>query len=310
MVKLKVQPNELPDEIYSQKKMFFSKVIIGALALFFLAFCFNFPLDNIIKSHVAKALSSNRACPITYDELKFEWFFPKIIIKKPVVSGICFNNPAASLKLKDLIVKVQSPSFWPLGVKLHAKIKHKFSVLNIYPTIGLTSHAVKIEKSSISHDTLVKVLGSKSLKFTGDIEIESVLKFKGNNIISGDLFVNSQNLNIPPQNLGGFDLPNLPISVIQIKASINAKNLLDIQDIRIGNADAPILAEIDGKIKLNPHNIRNSALDLNGDIKFSPEFLENFGILNMLLGGKKPSDKGFYKFNLKGKLSAPRPSFQ
>lgn len=310
MVKLKVQPNELPEEIYSQNKVFFIKVIIASLTLFFLAFCFNFPLGKIIKSHVEKAISSNRSCPISYDELKIEWFLPKIVIKKPVVSGVCFNNPSSTLKLKDLFIKVESPSFWPLGLKLHAKVKHQFSVLNIYPTIGLTTHAVKIEKSSISHDTLTAILGPKSLKFTGDIEIESILNFKGKSVTSGDVFVNSENFNIPTQNVRGLDLPGLPISIFQLKASVNAKNLLDIKDIRVGDANSPILAEVDGKVKLNPHNISNSTLDVNGDIKFSNKFLEEFGILNIMLGGKTPTEKGFYKFKLQGRLSAPKPIFQ
>ena len=106
-------------------------------------------IGKIIKSNAEVAIASNAACPITYDEMKFEWFLPKVILTKPVINGRCYSNPSSSLKLADLAISFQSPSFWPLGVKLHTKIKHKLSVINIYPTVGLGGQVIKIEKSSI-----------------------------------------------------------------------------------------------------------------------------------------------------------------
>lgn len=311
MVKLKVQPNELPDEIYVQSKLNISKLLIGSIILFTLAFLLNFPVSNIIKSKITSAITSNRACPIRFEEINFEWFMPKIIIKNPHVGGSCFNSPGSSLKLQDLVVRLQSPSFWPLGLKFHTKIKHKLTVLNLYPTIGMSRQVIKIEKSSISHETLRVILGRKSFKFSGDFELNALVKINQGNLTSGDILINSSNLNLPPQKVGGIlDLPAMPIGQFQFKSSINAKNLLELKEIRVGNSNSPLLANLEGKIKINPHNTGNSNLDLLGEIKFSQTVLESFAILKAMLSGKEASSKGFYKFNVKGRLSSPIPSFQ
>lgn len=309
MVKLKTHPNELPEEIYIQKKSFFFKIGVAASFILMISFMLNFPIGKIIKNQASAAISSNRSCPITYDEMKFEWFLPKIILTKPVINGRCYNNPSSSLKLSDLVVSFQSPSFWPLGVKLHAKIKHKLSVINIYPTIGLGGQVIKIEKSSISHKTLKEFLGPKSINFTGDIEVESLVKIDGGKVSQSDFLITSTNLSVPGQNLGGLDLPNLPIGSVQLKGSVNAKSLLEIQDFQLGSQKSPLLAEAAGVIRLNTHNMSNSTLDLNGEVKFSPEFLESFGIINMMLSGRESTSKGFYKFKVGGSFRAPIPSF-
>jgi CRISPR/Cas system endoribonuclease Cas6 (RAMP superfamily) len=311
MVKLKVQPNELPDDIYLQSKLNISKLILGAILIFIVAFFFNFPISKIIKSKLTAAITSNRACPISYEDIQFEWFMPKLIIKKPNIAGTCFNSPGSSLKLQDLVVKLQSPSFWPLGLKFHTKIKHKLTVLNLYPTIGMSRQVIKIEKSSVSHDTLREILGRKAFKFSGDFEINALVKVNQGNLTSGDILISSSNVNLPPQNVSGLiDLPAMPIGQFQFKSSINAKNLLELKEIRLGNANSPILANLEGNIKLNPHNSGNSNLDLLGEVKFSQTVLESFSILNAMLSGKQMTDKGFYKFKVKGRLSSPIPSFQ
>lgn len=309
MVKLKTHPDELPEEIYIQKKSFFFKVSIAAFLLGVLAFMLNFPIGKIIKANAEMAIASNTACPISYDEMKFEWFLPKVILTKPVINGRCYSNPSSSLKLADLSISFQSPSFWPLGVKLHTKIKHKLSVINIYPTIGLGGQVIKVEKSSISHKTLKEFLGPKAFNFTGDIEVESLIKLDGGKISQSDFLVTSTNLSIPSQNIEGFDVPNLPIGAFQLKGSINAKELIEIQDFQLGAANSPILAEASGAIKLNTHNISNSTLDINGEVKFTAELLEKFAIINMMLSGRESTDRGFYKFKVGGKFSSPMPFF-
>ncbi|WP_372653793.1 hypothetical protein [Halobacteriovorax sp.] len=309
MVKLKTHPSELPEEIYIQKKTFFFKVSVAAFLISLIAFMLNFPIGKIIKSNAEVAIASNAACPITYDEMKFEWFLPKVILTKPVINGRCYSNPSSSLKLADLAISFQSPSFWPLGVKLHTKIKHKLSVINIYPTVGLGGQVIKIEKSSISHKTLKEFLGPKSLNFTGDIELESIVKLDGGKVSQSDFLITSTNLSIPSQNIEGFDLPNLPIGAFQLKGNLNARNLIEIQDFQLGAANSPILAEAAGAIKLNTHNISNSTLDINGEVKFTADFLNKFAIINMLLSGKESTDKGFYKFKVGGKFSSPMPLF-
>ncbi|ATH07506.1 type II secretion system protein GspN [Halobacteriovorax marinus] len=309
MVKLKTHPNELPDEIYIQKKTYFAKVAMASSILIFLAFLMNFPIGTILKSQVENAIRSNPTCPITYDEMRFEWFLPKVILTKPVVSGRCYSNPSSSLKLSDLVISFQSPSFWPLGIKLHSKVKHKLSVINIYPTVGIGGTVIKVEKSSLSHKTLKEFLGTKSLNFTGDIEIESLVKIDGSKLSQSDFLITSSNLSIPGQNIGGFDLPNLPIGALQLKGSLNSKDLLEIQDFQLGSPTSPVMAEANGVIKLNTHNMSNSTLDIAGEVKFSPSFLENFAIINMMLSGKESTNKGFYKFKVGGKFAAPMPSF-
>jgi hypothetical protein len=311
MVKLKVQPNELPEEIYVQNKVTITKLIGGAVAVFFIAFFLNFPISTIIKSKITAAISSNRACPISYDDISLEWFMPKVIIKKPVISGVCFNNPSSALKLKNLKVALNSPSFSPVGLRFHTKIKHKQTVLNVYPTLGVTRQAVRIEKSSISHETLRLLLGRKSIKFSGDFEIEALVKTNKGNLTEADVLISSTNLNLPPQNVGGLvDLPPMPIGQFQLKAKANAKNLLELNDVRLGDANSPIIASVEGNIKLNAHNMSNSNLDLLGEVKFSQTVLENFGILNAMLSSKTPSEKGFYKFKVSGRMASPIPSFQ
>ena len=76
-------PQELSEEIYSNP-LPVKRLVMVAMAIFFLAFLMNFPIKKNIITLVTSALNKNRACPITYDKVDVSFLLiPSITIKNP-----------------------------------------------------------------------------------------------------------------------------------------------------------------------------------------------------------------------------------
>lgn len=305
MSKLKKKDNEIDSEIYAQKSLALWKYIIGSILLIFFGFFFNYPLEKTIKNTLVKNLSSLKSCPITFQDIELSYFLPKVIITKPVISGRCFNQAQGSLSLNDLTIHLSGPSFYPLGLKFSVDIKKGLSKINLYPLIGIGKVVLKVEKSVLSSDLISEIAGSNPVE--GTLAIDALVEMGSKGLSDLKFHVQSKNLAIPSQNLQGLDLPHLNIGTLSLKGEYDGKKVFKVDNFILGNDLSPIVGQMKGNINVNKYNMAFSTLDLNGEVKFTPEFLNDFSILNLLLGGKN-QENGFYKVRLGGSLMKPTPT--
>ena len=131
MKKKRIQYNELNEEIYAPKYWTKTKlVLIGALILFF-GFIATFSLEERLNRFLQTKLASNVSCPVQFEKLELSYFLPKAIIKRPVIMGACFGQYNNRLEFKDIKISFHSPSFYPVGIRLHVEATSGKSYINL-----------------------------------------------------------------------------------------------------------------------------------------------------------------------------------
>jgi type II secretion system protein N len=300
-MKNKIQYNEISNEVYGNKNIPYIKIVFISITLLIIGFVLNFPVNDIMTKQITKGLQTNSACPIIFDDLKITFFLPKVVLKKPIISGRCFKQPGQSLKLNDVKLSFAGPSFSPIGIKFKTQIKSGRTNINLFPTISLGGHLLRIDKTVIDSDLVNKLSGMSNL-LRGTFNLTALINSSNESLQSGKLVLKSKNIIVPGQNIKGFDVPELNIGNFLLKANMKNSKTTEIIDFIIGNETSPIIATFKGTIKMNKYNFSFSEIDLIGEVKFSDKFMSDFSILNILLPSKKPID-GFYKMQLKGPLN-------
>ncbi len=297
------------DKIYKLDGISIPKWLIILFVVLFLGFFLNFPISKVITTQVKKTISSMRSCPITYDKIDVEFFFfPKVILKNPVVSGICFNNPSASLKFDELMVRLWFPSFLPPGIRFHIPIKYEKTEIDIYPTVTFGKLHINIKEAKIEGKFLETLTG-KLKNIQGVIEINAITNIDKTGPVDGEFMIKSKDLVIGPQNVSGLAVPNLPLRNLLIKAELERPRL-SLLDVIVGDEKSPLKANMKGEIKLNMKHIPSSGLDIDGNVFFGEEFLNSFGILNLFLAGKQTAKDGSYPIKIQGTFMRPSPSIK
>jgi type II secretion system protein N len=297
------------DKIYKLDGISIPKWIVITVIVMFLGFFLNFPISKMITSGVKKSLDSMRTCPISYDKIEVEYFFfPKVILKNPTVSGICFQNPSAALKFKELMIRLWFPSFLPPGIRFHIPIKYEKSEIDIYPTLTFGKLHLNIKDAKID-GKLLEILTGKLKNIHGTIEVNAIANIDKAGPASGELLVKSKDLVIGPQNISGLAVPNLPLRSLLIKAELERPRLT-LLDVIIGDDKSPLKANMKGEIKLNMKHVPSSGLDIDGNVFFGQDFLSSFGILNLFLAGKQTGKDGSYPIKIQGTFMRPVPSIK
>ena len=303
----KLPDNHLADEIYQIPRFFKLKGILLALALIFLGFVLNAPIRDTITNAVTTQLNSIPGCPLTFEQVETSLFWPKITIKKLSLPPACLKMAEGnSLDLGDINLSFRGPSFFPLGLKLHMYLQRKETEIHAYTALSFFSNIIKIENTTIDSSIFNEILATPSA-FEGTLNLEALLTIKKGQITNGKVLLQSTNINIPSQTIKGIVLPQLNIGNIVVKGGIIQSNL-KIDSIIIGSESSPIKANCNGSIKLNEHNFVQSRLDLKGEVKFSPDLINKFPIINLLVAGKSEKN-GFYPFRIIGPATMPNFNF-
>ena len=299
-------PNQLDDEIYESVKVKGIRVAIAGVFILGVSFLLHFPFQDTLKTLAINALNSQSSCPIQYEKIETSLFFPKIILTKPVFSGICFRNPRSFLKFEKMQAGLHSPSLSPLGIRLYAEINQGKTKIKAYPVVSFNKVAVKIEETDIDGESLGRI--NPNLKtIAGLFNIEALLKSEGKFLNSAIILLKSTTFRVLGQKIMNFDIPSMTIGKLFFKANLSKKTNLQIQSLEIGGDAAPLSAKFKGKIKLNQVTPARSKVDLTGEVKFSDEFMEKFPILNIFFGGKKKDEQGYYQMQLSGTLGQMNP---
>jgi len=299
--------DNLNTDVYETSKGLIFLLMLMAGGSFFFGFIFNFSLEDKIISLIETNVKYNKKCPTQYKNLKLGYLLPKIRMTEINLSSRCIGTKQ-NMSLKKIETSLAFPSFSPLGLSLDTRISDKYSKIDITSVHSLSSNYFKINSNKLNAKTFAPMLNN--FKLAGNFKVDSNIGLKKKNIESLILKVESKNFSIPSQNIQGFDIPNLNLGDLLLRARIKKKKKLEIQDLIIGKELSPIRAKISGNITLDKYNFVRSKLDLTATVKFSSAFLESFSMLTLFLDQSKQDEQGFYKMKIGGTLSRPsKPVF-
>jgi hypothetical protein len=302
----KEHAKQLSDSIYSKGILSRWQILLLAITLLIVGFLINFNLRDIIRGEISAGLATLKSCPITYQKMKISFLPPAVNLIKPIIHGRCFDRKASNLNLESGDLKVAAPSLYPPGLKFHLMLKDRRSLLNIYSSISFSQKWIKIQNSSLQAESLAFLAGSLPT-LNGAVAIDALISINANVLSSAQVYLKSNDLHLLGQNMSGFDIPDMKIGNFSFKGTYDPTGTLVINDLIVGNPLSPIVAQITGEIDVNQKKPPLSRLNLDGEIKFSPQLLQSFSILNMFLGGKREKN-GFYQLSVRGTLQNPSPS--
>lgn len=300
MKRKRIQYNELSEEIYGPKYWTKPRLIATGIIILLFGFLFNFSLEDKINKWLLATLSANEACPIIFEKAELSYFLPKINIKKPVILGSCFGQMNNKLPLHEFKIAFSRPSFYPPGIKLHVSITEGRTKLNLYPTLSPFSQFVDIEDSKIDSVIFAAFTSDNKSPVAGILNIEGFLKYAGGIMEDGNLTIVSRDFKIPAQNIKGFEMTQLNLNRLSLKAHFTNKTTMQIDQIEIGQPSAPVDLKLKGNLLISPSGFINSQLQLAGTLHLSNSMLTNFSFLKLFL----PSDNtsGTYQMKLMGPL--------
>jgi len=274
--------------------------------VFFVSFLLYFPISAQVQSFIKKAVGSSPACPITYTDLGFQLFMPKVIVKNVNLPASCFGNSGAPIVLDNLFLHIRGLNFSPIGPHFKVETQLFGNPLEAFVTVGLSTMAINLDNTKLNLSELSKFLPA-GVKLNGDIQVEALAKAGQSGIQDLNLKASSKNLIIPSQNIMGFALTTLNIKNLLLKTQMESNNMLRLTDLIIGADNSPIRGNLKGTIRLNQRNINASPIDLIGEVAFSQEFLDKYAIIGMVMNQFDKRDD-FYQIQLKGALGSPIPS--
>ena len=298
--------NHLAEEVYTKSRLPLKVIIPFLLFIPVFGFLANFPINSILTDVVSKNLREMQTCPITFEKIETSFFFvPKLIVKNPSISGICFKMPGQDLKFNDIVITFRGPSFYPPGLKFHAAIEKDKSQLHIYPSISYNRAIIKITDTVIDSAILDNFMSDKGY-IKGQFSIEALIDMSLQKVTSADIVIKSKNLVIPGRNIGGFVLDSLDIGSFLLKASKGNTEKIFINELVAGSANGPLSASFDGEIFTNDYNFSFSNLNLKGGLSFSSAIKNNekYGFLSFLFANYQTKN-GAYQIRIGGTLEAP-----
>ena len=303
MKRKRIQYNEINEETYAPKYWTKARLFFIGFFLLIAGFLVNFSLEDRINKYLQTTLGNNQACPIQFEKAELAYFMPKVTIKKPVILGTCFGQFNNRLEFRDIKVGLHSPSFYPVGVRLHIEATSGKSYINLYPVLSIFSQNVKIEKTVIDTQLFAPMTETNLSPVAGQISIEGFFEFKSGTITDGELDIASKNFSLPSQNIKGFELTQLNLETLKISAHFSDTQTLLIDRVQIGKANAPIELNLKGQVKIRENDFMGSNLTLNGNLKLSQYILVNFAFIKLFLPESNTS--GNYQMKINGPLRNP-----
>ena len=305
MKRKRIPYNEISEETYDPKYWTKTRLIFIGIVLLFLGFLINFSIEDRLNKYLQTLLSNNQACPIQFEKAEINYFLPKVLIKKPVVMGACFGQFNNRLEFRDMKIALHSPSFYPVGLRLHVQATIGKSYINMYPIVSVLSQNVKIENTVIDTQILAPLFENNTSPLAGQLSVEGFFEFKSGVVSDGVLNIVSKNLLLPSQNIKGFELTQLNFETFNLSAHFSDSQNFVIDQIQLGKDTAPIQLSLKGLIKINENNFLTSKLSLYGNLKLSEYILLNFAFLKLFLPESNTS--GNYQIKINGPLGNPGP---
>nr|BDT28051.1 type II secretion system protein GspN [Bacteriovorax sp. HI3] len=303
MKKKRIQYNELNEEIYTPKYWTKARLVVIGFILLFLGFMVNFSLEERVNKFLQTKLGQNPSCPIQFEKVELSYLLPKVVMRKPVILGACFGQYNNRLEFQDIKVAFHSPSFYPVGLRLHVEARSGKSYINLYPVISVFSQNVKIEKTRVDTQLFAPMTEANLSPVAGTLSIEGFFEFKSGSLHDGEVDIVSRNFSLPSQNIKGFELTQINLETLNISAKFDDPSNISIERIQIGKNNAPVELNLKGKIRVNEADFMGSMLNLSGNMKLTNYILTNFAFLKLFLPESNTS--GNYQLKVNGPLRNP-----
>jgi hypothetical protein len=167
---------------------------------------------------------------------------------------------------------------------------------------------VEIEKSSINAK-IFRVFSSENKSIiAGKIFVQGFLKFEDKQIVDGKIKMESNSFYFPAQRISGFDLPNIELNLLNLVAEFISPKEMKIRKLKLGKPGKQIEIDLTGKLNIPEKSFNTSILLLDGELKLSPEFMNNFSFITLML--PEGALDGKYHMRINGPLTNPgAPSF-
>lgn len=289
---------------YSFKELNILKITFLGFIFFIAGFFIYFPIGEKTNDILRKALSGIPGCAINFDQINFEMFAPKVVMKNAKIPMSCLGQFGEPISLSELKVNFHGPAFSPFGLKFRIDANIKQTPLQIHLVQGLFgAQVIRLDKNKVNLELLKLVIPQVELQ--GNVVADAYARISKGNVEEMKLTLNSQDISAPAQSINAFRLPNLNLNLLSLKAQIVKANELEVIDFFLGDTNAPIRSNFKGKINLNPGNMNMSNLNLKGEVAFSESFLNSFMIIKMFMDQYTKRDQ-FYQLEITGPMQSPK----
>lgn len=287
---------------YSMPKLGRSKWITFIFVIFFLGLFVYFPITYKVKDIIKTQLSQIRGCPLQYEDIKSEFFFPKLIIENLVIPMSCFQQFGQPLRLEKSFLHFRGISFSPFGPHFKLETSLLKNDVSAYLTVGIGGIALNIKNNNIDLAKLSPIL--PKVKLAGKLNIDALVRLNSGELEDLKLNLISKDFALPAQSIQGFKITNLKLNSFLLKVQTEGKKLM-IKDFILGDANAAIRSNFKGHIAINSKNFLFSNLDLNGEVSLSSMMMEKYAFLKIIMAQFDKKDE-YYQIKLKGTLQAPQ----
>lgn len=258
-----------------------------------------------MESKLNQVLVTIPNCQITYQEFHFSWLpLPEIKLNRPRILGKCSPFGNRPLELSILSLQFRGPGIFPLGLKVKINIQFGRSSLDLFATLNPKHQVLAIRDGAINLTDLRKIV-NVPVDLKGAALANALIEIENNKVVKGEYRLDLRALEIPAQTIQAIALPQLALEKGQMILTQNPKEII-VENLELGGANAPLRAEFKGKVSFISAMPLLSPLDLKGRVRFSPQLLQDFAIINLFTAGLK-QDNGFYSVRIGGTLGKPSP---
>jgi len=291
------------NDIQYKSKIKILILVMIICCLFVFSFINFYPVGEKLKT-IVKASFVGKACQPDFDEIRLEWFLPKIIVSNLVIPANCLERTGEPLNFAHLTLNYTIINFAPFGLPFRIDTAFAGQPISLYYVLGFNSQMIRLKDQNFDLKKLQPLLGDR-VKLIGKVTVDLNMKMTKTRINSLNLKAQSKNLQLPPQNIMGLTTPFLKLNEFFLEAISEAHPRIQIEKLILGDMDAPIRANFKGQIDLQNGNVGMSPLDLKGEVAFSEALktaLPLEGIFNEF-----PQKDGLYQIRLGGTLESLTP---
>ncbi len=293
------------DNIEYKSKFKLFLYIILVFFLFITAFVNFYPVGEKIKAQIKTHFKNTPGCNPDFDQIRLEWFMPKIVISDLILPASCVGRTGEALKFSHITLNYHLINFSPLGLPFRLDTEIQSQPMTVYYVVGFGEQMIRLKDQNLVLGRLNSLFGS-DFKLAGSMIIDLNLLMSKNIIKNLSFKAASKDFQIPSQSLQGFTTPHLKLNEFYLEANSEAHPRITIDKLILGDTESPLRANFKGKIDLQENAIGLSPMDLTGEVAFSEAFKEALPLIDMMFQTFTQKD-GFYQIRLGGTLGAPKP---
>ncbi|MCB9091682.1 MAG: type II secretion system protein GspN [Halobacteriovoraceae bacterium] len=303
-------PNVVYDEDYhfgaGNKLIIFFTLII----LFFLGFFLTFPYKKIVDSMLFKVMANNPSCQVQFDDYNLNLLLLGVQFNNIQIPSQCLSPTQKAISFKEMGLHFGGINFSPFGIVLNAEVLQDQDLLEFNISTNGSEHYIKIQDQSIELDSFLKLLHEvaniQEIKLSGKVLINAHVKISPRKAELYELQLSSKDFVVQSQNIRGFLIPKLDLGNLEVKTTGKDDRVI-LEKFILGATQKPLFLDTTGSVNPNTQNPLMTQADLKINLFVSPDLLEKFSILNIVLAQFKKED-GSYQLSLKGPLIAPQTS--